>query len=124
MCPNLTAPDNGSVEFTSRVGGQANYTCAPGLVVVGEGVRLCQANGEWSGDAPLCGVPCRDLEDPANGAVVQNGSEPGSVACYTCADNFMPSSNVMCRVCSIDGVWLGAEITCKSEFKMKVSIRP
>lgn len=119
VCPNLTAPDNGSVEFISRVGEQASYSCAPGLVVVGEGVRLCQANGEWSGDAPLCGVPCQDLEDPANGGVVQNGSDPGSMAYYTCADGFMPSSKEACRTCSIDGVWLGAEITCKNESKSK-----
>lgn len=114
MCPNLTSPDNGSVEFSTRIGDRATYSCNPGMVLVGEKYRICQADGEWGGEEPVCGLSCPDLVDPLNGNVSQNGSEPGSMACYSCAQGYGPSS-AGCRVCMLNGEWSGPEVTCESE---------
>ena len=103
------------MEFNPRVGEKARYTCDPGQLLVGEETRLCLANGEWDGAAPLCVTPCPDLQDPLNGTVTQNGTAPGSTACYTCREGFQPSSNTPCRTCSMDGEWSGLEIICRSK---------
>ena len=35
-------------------GSQAVYTCGGGSTLVGDDVRLCQADEQWSGNAPNC----------------------------------------------------------------------
>ena len=35
-------------------GSQANYSCSEGYVLNGNGTRMCQADGQWSGSEPLC----------------------------------------------------------------------
>lgn len=111
VCPNLTAPSGGSVDFDPRVGKQAGYRCDPRLVLIGEETRLCQADGEWSREEPVCVTPCPHLTDPPNGAVTQNGNTLGSTACYTCVTGFQPTA--MCRTCLINGEWSGMEIICE-----------
>ena len=123
MCPILTAPENGTVQFSTRIGDTAEYSCDPGLVLVGEEVRSCQANGEWSGEDPVCEFQCPDLANPRNGTVMQSGNRPGSTACYTCASGFIPSSSA-CRDCLPNGVWSGADVICESESKYGQPIMP
>ena len=111
LCPNLTSPLDGSVTFDTQLGNMAEYSCDAGFVLVGEGQRLCQASGEWSGEEPVCGLQCPNLPDPGNGTVSQNGNDPGSEACYTCTTGFIPSSST-CRECLTSGEWSGMEVTC------------
>ena len=35
-------------------GSVAVYQCREGLTLNGESTRMCQANGEWSGNEPTC----------------------------------------------------------------------
>ena len=54
-CEILDNPNNGRVEFNSiAVRSQANYFCNPGYQLIGESTRICEVNGEWSGQAPFC----------------------------------------------------------------------
>ena len=54
-CPDLKAPADGSVHYTSSdVGSQANYSCNEGYTLVGMSTRFCQNDGTWSGQPPLC----------------------------------------------------------------------
>ena len=55
-CPVLLVPDS-VVESNSTpvYGGDLSWSCAPGYVLLsGDAVRLCQANGDWSGDQLQC----------------------------------------------------------------------
>lgn len=119
MCPILTPPTNGSVIFTTRVGDMAHYGCDTDFQLLGEDKRVCQANGTWTGQDPSCFLPCPTLTDPENGTVMQNGTEPGSSACYSCDQGFKfsgcssTSSNCnICRTCGVDGKWSGTEPKC------------
>lgn len=50
-----TKDDKTIVEGSSRhVGGKASYACSHGYELVGDEVRTCQSNGEWSGEIPYC----------------------------------------------------------------------
>ena len=53
-CESLTDPPNGSVTNNTEFNSQANYTCNPGFVLVGNSSRICQEDAFWTGDEPLC----------------------------------------------------------------------
>ena len=53
------APDpadpNGSIHFTTTtLGSRVVYSCNKGFFTDDESVSICQANGEWSNQAPVC----------------------------------------------------------------------
>ena len=54
MCEALDPPTYGSVTNNTAVNSQAIYTCSSGFALVGQSSRICQANGTWSGEEPLC----------------------------------------------------------------------
>ena len=49
-------PDNGRVDFSSGTtfGSTATYECTSPFAVNGTETRVCEANGTWSGEEPLC----------------------------------------------------------------------
>ena len=53
-CPPLIDPENGMVTFSQNVGDVATYMCNDGFYLNGSMTRLCQSNGMWSDEAPLC----------------------------------------------------------------------
>jgi hypothetical protein len=51
----LPNPSNGRVtQQGNRPGARATYVCTSGYELVGLSSRICQNNGQWSGDAPVC----------------------------------------------------------------------
>lgn len=55
-CPAmLNDPDNGTVTIQSnRFEGEAVYSCELGFMIDGNDIRVCGANGMWSGSDPSC----------------------------------------------------------------------
>ena len=54
-CGVLNAPLYGQISLTgTSVGSQALYKCDRGFVLIGNDLRTCKKNGEWSGVAPKC----------------------------------------------------------------------
>ena len=54
-CGNLSNPRFGKVVLSGTVfGSTATYSCQPGYILVGQSTRSCQADGDWSGRAPVC----------------------------------------------------------------------
>ena len=54
-CGDLDDPNNGQVSLDGTIPGSiATYTCDPGFGLVGVMERMCQANGQWSGNEPTC----------------------------------------------------------------------
>ena len=54
ICGGL-AIENGYVDDGLAVQGViANYSCTDGFTLVGSSSRVCQSNGQWSGNAPVC----------------------------------------------------------------------
>ena len=55
MCPELRDIAKGSVEVSgTTVGSRATYRCNSGYTLVGNKVRTCQSNRQWSGREPSC----------------------------------------------------------------------
>ena len=62
-CGGLSNPSNGQVSITNNTpGGTATYTCNSGYNLVGREIRICQNDGEWSGEAPICERQSRSLK--------------------------------------------------------------
>ena len=59
-CGVLLAPANGAVDLSdgSLVDAVAIYTCDPSFRLIGVESRVCQENGSWSGEAPVCEGNC------------------------------------------------------------------
>lgn len=56
-CDEVPAPTFGRVRLTGRLfGDRAIYSCeeGTGTKLVGLSERVCQADGQWAGGAPVC----------------------------------------------------------------------
>ena len=55
FCPNLTAPDNGTLaESGYGLFDNATFSCDDGFLLNGSSVLQCQINRQWDGEEPLC----------------------------------------------------------------------
>lgn len=54
-CPELTAPENGQVEYTTEEGDFASYTCETGYILQGQNARQC-VSGSWTNNEPTCQI--------------------------------------------------------------------
>ncbi|XP_064382155.1 sushi, von Willebrand factor type A, EGF and pentraxin domain-containing protein 1-like isoform X4 [Halichondria panicea] len=113
-CPALKDPENGSVDDGDNLPGTiAKYTCDDGFRLVGSSKRLCQKDGSWAGEAPICKrIRCPALKDPENGSVDDGDNLPGTIAKYTCDDGFRLVGSSK-RLCQKDGSWAGEAPICK-----------
>ncbi|XP_064476715.1 sushi, von Willebrand factor type A, EGF and pentraxin domain-containing protein 1-like [Ornithodoros turicata] len=113
-CSNLTAPENGSVTFTTTaVGAVATYTCDEGYVLQGPATRKCSSSGEWLYSAPICiGVSCGVPPVPKDGRLVGSDLRFGSRLGYVCNEGFRlvgPEE----RECQANGQWGDDEPYCE-----------
>ena len=54
-CDSLAPPANGQVRLSgTTVGSRAQFSCNRGFSLAGNSVRVCLANGQWSGYTPRC----------------------------------------------------------------------
>ena len=58
VCPgDLREPDNGAIEYSQDppiYQSLARYLCASGYMLDGTENRMCQADGTWNGNSPIC----------------------------------------------------------------------
>uniref|UniRef100_A0A1X7VTZ5 Sushi domain-containing protein n=1 Tax=Amphimedon queenslandica TaxID=400682 RepID=A0A1X7VTZ5_AMPQE len=61
-----------------------SYLCRQGFELVGNRERVCQSNGQWSGQLPICRrlIDCGGLLNPLHGGVLLTGTDAGSRASY------------------------------------------
>ena len=65
VCPDLSDPSNGVVKVNSqRTDDTAEYSCDEGFELVGDVMRTCMSNSEWSGKAPSC------MRNPGNELII------------------------------------------------------
>uniref|UniRef100_A0A4Q8K2M2 U31-Liphistoxin-Lth1a_1 n=1 Tax=Liphistius thaleban TaxID=1905330 RepID=A0A4Q8K2M2_9ARAC len=87
QCSTPNHPAKGRVIYSSvGYGSQLRYECNEGFRLNHKETRVCNSNGEWSGEEPFCEeVTCDEPESPANGKVEVIGDRnAGSIALYTC----------------------------------------
>ena len=55
-CGPLSSPANGDVSVNpdTAFGSTATYSCRRGFLLLGNRLRRCQADGQWSNSEPTC----------------------------------------------------------------------
>ncbi|KAL1116999.1 hypothetical protein AAG570_004327, partial [Ranatra chinensis] len=116
-CPDPPQGEGATVVVSGkRTGSTAIYTCQPGYILFGQEVLTCGLGGEWSGKAPTCKfVDCRDPPHIDNGVfTLLNGTTThGSMAEYTCHQDYWPSSPQTTIVCQKDATWSQGPTSCE-----------
>ncbi|KAH3843096.1 hypothetical protein DPMN_116603, partial [Dreissena polymorpha] len=109
-CSNLTSIASGNITYNSNgLVTSAQYACAGGYYLKGNGTTVCKTDGTWSSGAPEC--LCNNVTAPANGGIF---SQDGKAVTYSCNLNYSISSPALgYRSCNPDGSgWTGSDPTC------------
>uniref|UniRef100_A0A8C1SD31 Sushi, von Willebrand factor type A, EGF and pentraxin domain-containing protein 1 n=1 Tax=Cyprinus carpio TaxID=7962 RepID=A0A8C1SD31_CYPCA len=117
VCPVLSPPENGffiqnvcNNQFNSACG----VRCLPGFDLQGDGIRLCQPDGTWSGVQPSCRVrACPDLSPPRHG--VLNCSEqttPHRLECLVRCEQGYRLQGRARLTCLANSEWSGPQPRC------------
>ena len=54
-CNSLSGIVNGRATYSETVfGSSATYSCDSGFLLIGDNTRVCQEDGQWSGEEPVC----------------------------------------------------------------------
>ncbi|WAR08644.1 SVEP1-like protein, partial [Mya arenaria] len=111
-CGVLVSPVDGTVAYPdTTVTNIATYSCNQDFRLVnGDATRTCQADGSWSGTAPMCIYDCGALVTTGNLGVNHPDTILNSIGTYTCNGGYvLVGTNT--RTC-VEGGWDGAEPTC------------
>ncbi|XP_056124585.1 sushi, von Willebrand factor type A, EGF and pentraxin domain-containing protein 1 isoform X2 [Rhinichthys klamathensis goyatoka] len=117
VCPVLSPPENGffiqnvcNNQFNSACG----VRCLTGFDLQGDGIRLCQPDGSWSGVQPNCRVrSCPDLSPPHHG--VLNCSErtaPYRLECWVRCEQGYRLQGRARLTCLANSQWSGPQPRC------------
>uniref|UniRef100_A0A8C2AYQ9 Sushi, von Willebrand factor type A, EGF and pentraxin domain-containing protein 1 n=1 Tax=Cyprinus carpio TaxID=7962 RepID=A0A8C2AYQ9_CYPCA len=117
VCPVLSPPENGffiqnvcNNQFNSACG----VRCLTGFDLQGDGIRLCQPDGTWSGVQPSCRVrSCPDLSPPRHG--VLNCSErtaPYRLECLVRCEQGYRLQGRARLTCLANSQWSGPQPRC------------
>lgn len=124
--------------MTTTFNSEARYTCNSGYIRIGNEIRFCGTNGEWTGNPPTCigketvlgfylhshykyrnyyycivfTANCGGLLNPTNGQVSISGTTEGSIANYSCTNGYHVVGNTS-RACQSDSQWSGNAPTCE-----------
>ncbi|WAR04314.1 SVEP1-like protein, partial [Mya arenaria] len=113
-CGSLSNPNKGIVRASETTFGEiATYICFQGYTLNGTVTRTCQANGSWSGLAPVCDInDCGRLPSPTNGSVEFNATTFMSIARYRCDTGFTLQGFVV-RICQQTSEWSDQPPSCQ-----------
>ncbi|CAN9509297.1 unnamed protein product [Ophioblennius macclurei] len=116
-CPPLTPPPNGffvqnvcNNHFEAACG----VRCQPGFDLQGTGIRLCQADGSWSGTPPSCRVrSCPPLTKPPHGFLrCSGGGASYRAECQAGCERGYRLEGGARLTCQADSRWSGAPPRC------------
>lgn len=95
--------------YTSKT----EYVCDDGYELSGDAVRICQADGSWSGLPPLCiALKCTPPTGIHNGRIDYKDLVVGSVIRYFCNSGFKLYGDEV-RRCLHNITWGGVEPQCR-----------
>eukprot|EP00117_Sycon_ciliatum_P036248 scpid11835/ scgid3889/ Sushi, von Willebrand factor type A, EGF and pentraxin domain-containing protein 1 len=126
-CGDPGTPANGNlIGFDFDYSDSVGYTCSPGYQMVGSALRVCQADGTWSGQTPLCvALYCENPGMPGNGDWDIRSVISGASVNYTCDAGFrlQGTDSRSCEI-SQDGLsasWTGSLPSCSGIFCPQLS---
>jgi hypothetical protein len=113
VCPVPANITNGVVSFSNvTVRSELTYTCDSGYELLGDGFRVCNISGQWSGLEPLCiEIMCPQPAPISKGSVVLGDLRLGSIITYQCEDGYKLNGSAR-RRCELTKKWSGEQPAC------------
>ncbi|RWS22670.1 P-selectin-like protein, partial [Leptotrombidium deliense] len=117
-CRELKRPENGNFRCPqgTNIGAQCTFSCRSGFELEGRKVLICQTNGSWNGEEPVCQASptCSALDRPQFGR--HNGScgegvAVGAVCTFFCNSGYHLDGSQR-LVCQPDGKWDNESPAC------------
>ena len=124
------------------VGCPAVYECNDGYRIIGNRTRICQQNGTWSGNPPICqGIrkailelcsilksncvdkKCDILVAPGNGSVTTHIANLSAISIYSCRSGYDLIGGDRTRLCLPSGLWSGTQPSCKRNYENYIANR-
>lgn len=109
------------LNFTTHLNSIVNYSCAPGYRLNGNGTRVCETSGRWSGTTPFCEeIRCTEPNRPPNSVLSVSGNDRsgdgdtfkvGSTVQFRCEKGYTFHGGTV-LTCERDGIWTGAPPVC------------
>ena len=91
-CGQPPVPKYGQIDQTRLIsyGNSIHYSCQNGFLLSGLSNQICQSNGQWSGNIPVCDVlNCTDPGIPINGYRIGTSFLNGSIINFTCTEGYV-----------------------------------
>ncbi|RWS04130.1 P-selectin-like protein [Dinothrombium tinctorium] len=120
-CSALDAPEYGTkagvCDEGAPVGSTCTFFCNNGYRLRGEQRLVCQPDGSWDEEIPICirqVITCRELRPPANGAIqgtCRAGAMAGSRCLFSCTPGFQIQGEPI-LTCLANGQWSSISPTC------------
>lgn len=116
LCADITTREfqNGTFNFTDiTYGSTITYECSPGYRLVGERNLLCQVDGMWSEDIPVCQkIQCHQPYIPNFAKIIGSDFSFGSSVEYQCESGYR-IVGISVSTCQADGSWTATSLSCK-----------
>ena len=113
ICGTVRGIAHGTVVTTGEAySDTASYQCDEGYELQGFELRTCQANGNWSGDTPVC-IPITCVEPPTvQHATISGDRYFSRKILYSCDPGYEIVGNTVLK-CGADGQWIGIVPECR-----------
>ncbi|KAF5274861.1 hypothetical protein FQA39_LY07043 [Lamprigera yunnana] len=140
-CSKLVPPEHGYFVRRKECGNILNNACGVrcevGYALIGSSIRLCQKDGNWSGESPSCQIKtCNSLPIPLPGSIScvhadlgikYNESDPNmpvdTVCSFSCETGYILIGSSQ-RTCLPLAQWDGLKVSCKQITCNKLSNIP
>ncbi|XP_068692895.1 sushi, von Willebrand factor type A, EGF and pentraxin domain-containing protein 1-like [Montipora foliosa] len=115
-CGDPGTPKNGrKVGMQYSVNRKVYFDCDLGYELWGSEERMCQQNGTWTGQQPVCKVvDCGIPQKPENGRFVGNETTFQSSITYECDEGY-ELQGTKTRMCTSDKKWSGRDVICSGQ---------
>ncbi|KAL9989269.1 hypothetical protein ACROYT_G003802 [Oculina patagonica] len=115
-CGPLSVPMNGSSTGNITVfPNSVQFNCDPGFILNGSIIRMCQANGTWSGFQTLCNaVDCGQPQPLQNGSIIGEETVYPNFMTYICDDGFILRGSPRIQ-CQTNGTWSKTSSFCQAK---------
>lgn len=123
-CGHVQPVLHGQVDYinlTTHLNSIVSYTCAPGYRLGGNGTRICESPGRWSGNTPVCEeIRCNEPDRPPNSVLSVSGNDRsgdgdtfkvGSTVQFRCEKGYTGHGQAK-QTCEPMGQWTGEPAVC------------
>ncbi|XP_012938062.1 sushi, von Willebrand factor type A, EGF and pentraxin domain-containing protein 1 [Aplysia californica] len=114
VCPELTDTiKDGTVDVLGNsFNSETEYFCNEGFRLIGDDIRFCQEDGQWTGTEPTCSkVVCPEPETVVNAQISGSDFDVGGKIYYDCIEGYTLVGSFE-RTCEYDGTWSSKAPAC------------